>query len=248
VAGAAAKPCRLSALAKRSGSDSDREAARRLIESRIAGHVSRETWQRLDQYVALLLQWQQSINLISASTIPQVWTRHVADSLQLLPFAPEARTWLDLGSGAGFPGLVIACALAERDGAVVHLVESDQRKAAFLREAARVTGVPAQVHVQRIEAFAASWPGVPDVVTARALAPLPKLMDYTAIWLEKGAQALFLKGQDVEAELTESAKYWHMDFELHPSVTDSRGRIVWVRHAQRRPPPGAAGQPDPSSR
>jgi len=235
-------------LATRPSSENDKQAARRLIDGRAVGHVSRETWQRLDQYVALLLQWQRSINLISASTIPQVWTRHVADSLQLLPFVPEGRIWFDLGSGAGFPGLAIACALSEREGAAVHLVESDQRKAAFLREATRLTRAPAQVHVQRIESFAANWPGVPDVITARALAPLPKLLDYAAVWLEKGAQALFLKGQDVEAELTESAKYWHMEFELHPSVTDSRGRIVWVRHAHRRPSPGAADQPDSSSR
>src|SRR3954447_2502882 len=105
--------------------------------------VSRETEARLDAYVALLLQWQAKTNLVASSTLPQLWTRHVADSLQLLAIAPNARIWVDLGSGGGFPEIVLACTLAEKPGASVHLVERNAKKAAFLREALRITGAPA---------------------------------------------------------------------------------------------------------
>ena len=139
--------------------------------------VSRETSQRLDRFAELLLTWQRTTNLIAPSTIPHLWTRHIADSLQLLEFAPDARVWIDLGSGGGLPGLVVACALAGEPGASVHLVESNAKKAAFLREAQRVTGSPAIVHAERIEDFAERFEGKADVVTARALAPLNLLLD-----------------------------------------------------------------------
>jgi 16S rRNA (guanine527-N7)-methyltransferase len=195
--------------------------------------VSRETEARLDRFVALLQDWQRRMNLVAPSTLPRLWTRHIADSLQLLPLAPAALTWIDLGSGAGFPGLVLAIALADRLGATVHLVESDTRKAAFLREAARITAAPAEIHPQRIEDFVRATPERFDVVTARALAPLPRLLGYAAPLIEKGAQGLLLKGQDVEVELTESAKYWRLEFEVIPSATESRARIVRVLSAQR---------------
>ncbi len=134
----------------------DRAQAAALVEN-----VSRETWERLEQFVELLLKWQNSTNLVASSTLPQVWTRHIADSLQLLALAPDARTWIDLGAGAGFPGLVIACALAKIPGAEVHLVESNQKKASFLREAARILSLPAIVHAQRIEDFVVE-PGTID--------------------------------------------------------------------------------------
>jgi 16S rRNA (guanine527-N7)-methyltransferase len=191
--------------------------------------VSRETEQRLDCFVAVLLRWQRKTNLIAASTIRTLWTRHVADSLQLLPLAPKARRWVDLGSGAGFPGLVIACALAEAPGAAVHLVESNAKKAAFLREAARHTGAPAVVHAVRIEDFVHSFGEPVEMVTARALAPLEHLLKLTYPLLKTGAQALFLKGRDVEVELTKAAKYWNIDGELVPSKTDSQSRIVLIR-------------------
>ncbi|HWE78471.1 MAG TPA: 16S rRNA (guanine(527)-N(7))-methyltransferase RsmG, partial [Pseudolabrys sp.] len=139
--------------------------------------VSRETEIRLDRFVALLLKWQQTTNLISPATIPNLWTRHVADSLQLLDLAGEAKLWVDFGSGGGFPGLPVACALAERPGAQVHLVESNGKKAAFLREAIRVTGVSAVVHNKRIEDCGDSFGDKVDVVSARALAPLKILCD-----------------------------------------------------------------------
>jgi 16S rRNA (guanine527-N7)-methyltransferase len=194
-------------------------------------NVSRETISRLDAFVALLLEWQATTNLIAPSTIREVWTRHVGDSLQLLKLAPEARTWLDLGSGGGFPGMVIACALTSPEG--VDLVESNAKKAAFLREAARVTGAPAKIHSMRIENFPQFYAAKPDIVMARALAPLPKLLGYIAPFIERGAKALLLKGQDVADELTEASKYWRIDAELVPSETHGGGRILIVKDLQR---------------
>ena len=121
--------------------------------------VSRETLDRLDRFVAVLLEWQQRMNLIASSTEPKLWTRHIADSLQLLALAPQARIWVDLGSGAGFPGVVLACALADRPGARVHLVERSTKKAAFLREAVHATGAPAEVHAVRLEDFVENLAG-----------------------------------------------------------------------------------------
>lgn len=196
--------------------------------------VSRETLERLERFVALLQQWQQTTQLIASSTVPRLWTRHIADSLQLLDLAPEARVWVDLGSGGGFPGLVLACALAHRPGVAVHLVESNTKKAAFLREAARVTGTPAVVHGMRVEAFADSFAGRAEIITARALAPLKLLLDQCfGLWTE-GTQALLHKGQDVDAELTEASRYWNMVPTLVPSRTDPKGRIVIIRVLQRR--------------
>ena len=194
-------------------------------------NVSRETISRLDAFVATLLAWQAKTNLIAPSTISELWTRHIADSLQLLKLAPEAKIWVDLGSGGGFPGLVIACAV--EPPVKVHLVESNGKKAAFLREAARLTGAPAIVHAERIEDFLKHFQEVSDIVTARALAPMPKLLEYIAPFVEKGAKALLLKGQDVEDELTQASKYWNVEADLVPSQTDSSGRIVAVRGLQR---------------
>jgi len=197
-------------------------------------HVSRETSKRLDRFVDLLLTWQESMNLIGPSTVGQVWTRHVADSLQLLGLAPDARTWVDLGTGAGFPGLVIACALAGTAGAKIHLVDKSPKKGAFLNAVVRALDIPAVVHIARIEDFVQNFGDSSDVVTARALAPLPRLLGYVAPFVEKGAQALLPKGQDVEAELTEASKCWNIQATLAPSRTDSRSRIVVVSRLERR--------------
>jgi 16S rRNA (guanine527-N7)-methyltransferase len=197
--------------------------------------VSRETAARLDRFVALLLQWQQTTNLIARSTIPHLWTRHVADSLQLLDLAADARVWVDLGSGAGFPGLAIACALCGRPGAVVHLIESNTKKAAFLREAAVLTGSPAVVHAVRMEKFVESFAGGCDIVTARAVSPLDSLLAQCFPLLKRGARGLFPKGQDVGVELTEASKYWRITPDLVPSRTDPRARIVVVRALEPRP-------------
>ena len=196
--------------------------------------VSRETSARLDRLVELLLEWQQTRNLIAASTIPTIWTRHIADSLQLLELAPEARIWVDLGSGAGFPGLVLACALADRPGAEVHLVESTGKKCAFLQAAADDLWLPAKIHCQRVETLIPAFSIKPDVVTARALAPLPKLLELAFPLLKRGATGLFLKGQDVVSELTKTSKCWIIRYELVPSRTDDRARIVVVQGLESR--------------
>jgi 16S rRNA (guanine527-N7)-methyltransferase len=190
--------------------------------------VSRETLARLDRFVAVLLEWQQHTNLIAASTEAALWTRHIADSLQLLALAPDARIWVDLGSGGGFPGLVIACALADKPSAEVHLVESTGKKATFLREAAQITGAPAKIHHERIAEFAKHAPKVIDVVTARALAPLTKLLKEAYPLLKTGAKGLFLKGQDVATELTEAAKCWSIKYDPVPSRSDERSNIIVV--------------------
>jgi 16S rRNA (guanine527-N7)-methyltransferase len=190
--------------------------------------VSRETLDRLDRFVAVFLAWQQHTNLIATSTEPTLWTRHIADSLQLLALAPQARIWVDLGSGGGFPGLVVACALADRPGTRVHLVESSTKKAAFLREAVRATNAPAEVHAVRIEDFVENLAAPVDVVMARALAPLARLLAATYPLLTTGAVGLFPKGQDVGSELTEAAKCWSIRSSLVPSLTDPKGQIVCV--------------------
>ena len=196
--------------------------------------VSRETAQRLDRFVELLLKWQRVSNLIADSSVRHLWTRHIADSLQLIELAPDARTWVDLGSGAGFPGLVLACVLVDTAGVVVHLIESNAKKAAFLREAARVTQAAAIIHHGRAEDLIPAWQDPIDVVTARALAPLSILLGLAAPMVKRGAKALFLKGQDVEAELTQATKCWNIEAVILPSRTDRRGRIVEIRAAERR--------------
>lgn len=193
--------------------------------------VSRETMERLVLYVELLRRWNPTKNLVAPATLAQVWTRHIADCLQLVTLAPPGRIWVDLGSGAGLPGLVIAAVLAEQPGARIHCVESKLGKAAFLREAARIMKVPATIHAARIEDVVADWSGPVDVVTARALASLTDLVAMSHDLLKTGAIGLFLKGQDVARELTEAAKYWKLDPVLTPSATDPQARIVTLRSA-----------------
>src|SRR3954468_13484807 len=195
--------------------------------------VSGETELRLDAYVDLLQQWQAKNNLVASSTLPNLWTRHISDSLQLLPLAPGAKIWVDLGSGGGFPGVVLACAPADTPGAMVHLVERNTRKAAFLREALRITGAAGTVRLADIGDSVDSVPGPVDCVTARAVAPLHQLVGFAAPLVGKGAKALFLKGQDVEAELTEATKYWKLTPRLHPSLT-GQGWIVELDRIERR--------------
>lgn len=196
--------------------------------------VSSETAERLDRYVALLLEWQAKTNLVAPSTLPNLWTRHVADSLQLIDLAPSARTWVDFGSGGGFPGVVLACVLAETPGANVHLVERNAKKAAFLREAVRITSASATVHLAGIGDIVERIGSSADCVTARALAPLHQLIGFAEPFIESGAKALFLKGQDVEAELTEATKYWKIQPRLHSSRTGGQGWIVELDRVERR--------------
>lgn len=196
--------------------------------------VSRETEMRLDRYIDLLRQWQAKTNLVAPSTLPNLWTRHVADLLQLLSLAPTARRWVDLGSGGGFPGIVLACALAETPDATVHLIERNAKKAAFLREALRVANAPGVVHLSEIVDTVDSNLSRIDCITARALAPLHQLIGWAAPWVEQGAKALFLKGQDVELELTEATKYWNIKPRLHSSLTGGHGWIVELDQIERR--------------
>jgi 16S rRNA (guanine527-N7)-methyltransferase len=196
--------------------------------------VSRETEQRLDRFIELLGQWQSKTNLVAPSTLPHVWTRHVSDSLQLLALEPAALRWMDLGSGGGFPGVVLACAVAERPGAIVHLVERNAKKAAFLREAIRVTTAPGVVHLSEIADIVDSIEERIDCVTARALAPLDQLLGLAEPLVRKGAKALFLKGQDVDAELTEATKYWNIQPLLHSSRTGGGGWVVELDRIERR--------------
>ena len=199
--------------------------------------VSRETAERLDRFVTLLLTWQKTTQLIATSTVSQLWMRHIADSLQLVDLAPEARSWVDMGTGGGFPGLVIACALAETAGARVHLVESNAKKAAFLRAAAAATESPAVVHAVRMENFVESFADAPEIVTARAVSPLSSLLGQCLPLLQRGAIGIFPKGQDVGAELTEASRYWRMTADLVLSRTDPKARIVCVRAVERRAAP-----------
>jgi 16S rRNA (guanine527-N7)-methyltransferase len=195
--------------------------------------VSRETEDRLDRYIALLLEWQAKTNLVAPSTLPQLWTRHIADSLQLVDLAPSATRWADLGSGGGFPGVVLACAMAGVVGGGVHLVERIAKKAAFLREAIRVTASPGVVHLAEIGDNVDRITGPVDCVTARALAPLHQLIGFAEPLMRGGAKALFLKGQDVEAELTGAAKYWNIQPQIHQSRTGD-GWIVELTSVERR--------------
>ena len=196
--------------------------------------VSDDVARRLDRYAAMLLRTQAHTNLIADSTVPQLWTRHIADSLQLLPLASGAKTWVDFGAGAGFPGIVVACMLADTPGVTVHLVESRQKKAVFLRDVVTALGLPAQVHAERAENCGDSLACTADVVMARALASLTVLCGYAAPLIAKGAVGLFPKGQDVEAELTEASKYWNIEAELIPSLTNPEARIVRVAGLSKR--------------
>ncbi|HSV27925.1 MAG TPA: 16S rRNA (guanine(527)-N(7))-methyltransferase RsmG [Candidatus Omnitrophota bacterium] len=192
-----------------------------------ATSVSRETLDRLRIYADLLVKWQAKINLVGPDTIPNLWQRHFLDSAQVFPLLPQpVHRLVDMGSGAGFPGLVLAI-LGVAD---VHMIESDARKCAFLREAARLTGAGVTIHNSRIEKVA---PLGADVVTARALAPLEKLLEWAEPHLLPGGHCLFLKGRGHEDELTTASKEWNITCERTPSQTDPLGAILHIREVSR---------------
>jgi 16S rRNA (guanine527-N7)-methyltransferase len=190
--------------------------------------VSRETCDRLERYAALLVKWQKAVNLVGASTLPDLWRRHMLDCAQLYPFIPaQAGTLIDLGSGAGFPGLVLAIMARERASALsVHLVESDRKKATFLREAARAAEVAPIIHAARIEAIQA-FPA--DIITARALAPMSQIVAWSAKFWSQDTVGLFLKGQDIDSELTPPGDFETMEIRQHQSSSDPKGRILELR-------------------
>ena len=165
------------------------------------------------------------MNLVGPKTIPDFWNRHAWDSAQLLKFAPEALVWADLGAGAGFPGLVLAILGKGRDGFHVHLVESMAKRCRFLSQIVAELDLPATVHNERAENLDLAV----DIVTARACAPLVRLLGYARPYLKSGATGLFLKGQDVAAEMSEAARSWEFEADVIPSKSDERGRIVRVK-------------------
>ena len=189
--------------------------------------VSRETLDRLNAYVRLVTAWNRRINLIGRNTVDDVWQRHILDSAQLSAHVPSgARRIVDLGSGAGLPGLILAILGAPE----AHLIESDMRKSAFLAEAIRITGVPAILHAERAEVTAA-FPA--DIVTARACAPLKNLLGLADRFIGPGTICLFPKGRSVATELTDAAKEWNMAVTRLPSVTDGEGSILKLEGVSR---------------
>lgn len=200
-----------------------------MASNMIAPGVSRETSDRIGKFVDLLLKWNGRINLIGTATADQVWQRHVLDSLQICDLAPKVpEKWVDLGSGGGFPGIIAAIFLAERGSmSAVHLVESDQRKAAFLREAARQLGLNVTVHARRIEDLA---PLGADVLSARALTALPGLCSFADRHLAPAGICLFPKGASWQQEVGDAKKSWVFDLETRPSVTSPESMILMLRN------------------
>jgi len=189
--------------------------------------VSRETLALLRRYEALLLEWRPRVNLVGLSTLPDLWHRHFLDSAQLLPLLPSPGGLIDLGSGAGFPGAVLA-AMGVRD---VHLIESDGRKCAFLEELNRSLGLGMTVHRDRIEQMAA-WEA--SCLTSRALAPLARLLDWSEPFIGPETICLFLKGRSVDEELTEASKAWNMTVECLPSRTSPTGTVLRLTQVERK--------------
>lgn len=211
-------------------------SADRIAELRdAAGTVSRETLDRLEAFEREFKRWSQRINLAAPSTLDQLWQRHIIDSAQLARIEPAALKWLDLGSGGGFPGIVMAILLAERPGGHIDLIESNNKKAAFLKTMIGSLAVPGTVHVCRIEA-AAERAAMPEIVTARALAPLPALLDLASPWLLRCARALFHKGREYRTEIAESRDAWRFDLVEHVSKIDPQSRILAISGLARGEP------------
>jgi len=194
-----------------------------------ASNASEAQLADLDRFLALLTERNAQLNLVGPSALVTFWLRHAYDSAQLLTLAPDALTWVDLGAGAGFPGLILAILLKGRPDAHVHLVESTAKRCRFLEEACATLDLPATVYNARAEDLELKV----DVVTARAVAPLVKLLGYAWPYLCRGATGLFLKGQDVEAELKAATRSWKFHARLIPSLSSSRGRIVQLKRISR---------------
>ena len=197
----------------------------------IAGPGSRETYEMLLRFENTFLKWNQRINLSAPSTLGQTWQRHILDSAQLLALEPQARQWLDIGSGGGFPGLVVAFLLRERGGSI-DLVESNRKKTGFLQAIVGEFDLPARIHARRIEDVH-KLVRQPQVVTARALASLPLLLDLAAPWLTNGARGLFHKGRDYRTEVEESAHHWNFDLVEHASTIDPQGVVLDIRNLRK---------------
>ena len=200
-----------------------------------SGFVSRETWRKLEIYADLVRKWQNSINLISPKTLPDLWERHLLDSLQLFRLKPEPVAWLDMGSGGGFPGLVTAICLAETGEGWVHLVESNNKKAAFLRQVILKTGARGSVHPVRIEESRAEL-GKIDAISARALAPLQDLLAYSAPFAESNPslQMWFHKGLDYPEEVGSARDLWSFDLLEHKSLAQDGSAILQISNLSKR--------------
>lgn len=196
---------------------------------RARSNASAEQIADLEAFRLRLVEANAVMNLVGPDSLPDFWNRHVWDSAQLLDLAPGAKTWADLGAGAGFPGLVLSIMLKGRDGAHVWLIDSLAKRCRFLQEVVDALSLPATVIVGRAEAQSVTC----DIVTARAVAPMDKLLGYAQPYFQRGAQGLFLKGERAESELIEARKSWHFEAELAPSQSDVRGRIVTIRSLRR---------------
>jgi 16S rRNA (guanine527-N7)-methyltransferase len=201
----------------------------------VLSDVSRETVDNLFSFEELFRKWSKAINLASPSTLDELWERHVIDSAQLFDMVPTATRWLDLGSGGGFPGVVLAILLKERSGSRIDLVESNGKKAAFLRTAIGQFSAPGTVHAARIDAVSSKIP-TPEIITARALAPLNDLFTLAEPWLSTGATALFQKGRDYHREIEESRDAWVFDLVERASVVDRDSVVLQISNLRRAHP------------
>ncbi|MFB9953358.1 16S rRNA (guanine(527)-N(7))-methyltransferase RsmG [Rhizobium puerariae] len=198
--------------------------------------VSRETQQRLEHFSGLFQKWAKTINLVAPSTVDELWRRHIADSAQIFQLSPGPFRWVDLGSGGGFPGVITAILLAEGEDGWVHLVESNQKKAAFLRVALSETGARGSVHPVRIEETYASIPEC-DRISARALAELDQLLSYSAGWLkEERTRAFFHKGRDYSAEIAKARGRWDFDLVKHRSAVESDSVVLEIGNLRHKEP------------
>lgn len=198
-------------------------------------NVSAAVLARLEIYAALLVRWQKRLNLVATPSLSDLWRRHMLDSAQIVPYAPHrVRIWLDLGSGAGFPGLPLAIMMGDMPGFHMHLVEANHKKAIFLREVIRATGAPASVHCVRAEALLPETFGSAiDAISARGFAPLDRLLEYAWPFVSDQTQLLLLKGQDVDEELTAAAKCWRIGAATHVSRSDPGGCVLQITEIDR---------------
>lgn len=201
----------------------DRESFRRVSGASNAAMVD------LDAFLALVADWNEKMNLVGPATLPIFWSRHAWDSAQLLFHAPQARVWADLGAGAGFPGVILAILLKDRPGGHVHLIESMTKRCRFLAEVVAKLDLPATIHNARAEDTDITV----DIVTARACAPAIRLLGYARPYLKRGALGLFLKGQDVESELTEATKCWKFQSSLRPSLSSPASHVLVIEGTPR---------------
>ena len=195
-------------------------------------HVSRESIELLQIYVDLLVEWQKKTNLVSNSSLDEIWKRHICDSIQCKSIFPNKLIWLDIGTGAGFPGLVLSILSRNEPGFVMNLVESNNKKCAFLRKVIRETGVPAKVNASRIESVAKQYLDT-DVVTARALTSLDNLLMLTQSWFNSGAVGLFLKGRDYSQELEKCRGSWEFDLLVHNSRIEENSVLLEIQNLKK---------------